>query len=224
MTGFSLKLIAVFSMLLDHTGHVLFPDQLWLRYIGRLSFPIYSFLIVEGFLHTKDLRRYVIRLFLFGVISELPFDLAFYGQVFSWKHQNVFWTLLLGLIAISVMSLIKMENIYIGFLLRLLAAVPFAVTAQLIHSDYRWIGVSMIACMYIFHDFEMPRVASGVFLMLPFFTNSIEYFGSLAFIPLHYYNGRRGGIRSKPLQMMFYLFYPVHLLTLIYIRDNLWIY
>ncbi|MBR1523666.1 MAG: TraX protein, partial [Lachnospiraceae bacterium] len=74
MTGTALKLIAVISMLIDHTGDVLFPGTMWLRYIGRLAFPIYCFLLVEGFFHTKDLRRYMFRLLLFGLISEIPFD------------------------------------------------------------------------------------------------------------------------------------------------------
>ena len=95
MTGLTLKLIAVISMLLDHTGHVLFPGQIWFRYVGRLAFPIYSFLLAEGFFHTKNLKSYMFRLLFFGIISEIPFDLAFYDTVFTFEHQNVFWTLLL---------------------------------------------------------------------------------------------------------------------------------
>lgn len=225
MTGFALKLIAVLSMLLDHTGHILFPGQIWLRYAGRLAFPIYSFLLAEGFLHTKDLRKYMFRLLGFGIVSEIPFDLAFYDTVFTIEHQNVFWTLLLGLIAISVMSMIRFENIYLTYLFRILSVIPFALAAQFMHTDYRWVGVSVIACMYLFHDNEILRVASGTAFMLPFFTNEIEYVGALAFVPLHFYNGRRGikgGITGRIFQIGFYLFYPVHLLVLTYIRYRLW--
>ncbi len=227
MTGLSLKLIAALTMFLDHIGHVLFPGQLWLRYIGRIAFPIYCFLIVEGFLHTRDLRRYMFRLLIFGIISEIPFDLAFYGEIFTVEHQNVFWTLLLGLLAISVMSLIRHKNIYVRWLMQALAAVPFGVCAQLAHTDYRWIGVALIASMYLFRSLEILKVASGAVFMLPFFTNEIEYIGLAAYLPMHFYNGRSGMIRGIPgriLQLAFYIFYPLHLLILIFIRDRIWIY
>ncbi|MBQ7584374.1 MAG: TraX protein [Lachnospiraceae bacterium] len=222
MTGFALKLIAAVTMLIDHTGHVIFPGVMWLRYIGRLSFPIYCFLLVEGFFHTRDLKRYMLRLFIFAVISEMPFDLATCDAVFTLEHQNVFWTLLLGLMAISAMDLIKHESLYLRMLLQAAVLLPFAVTAQLIHSDYRWVGVCLIASMYLFRDLEPMRVATGAFLMLPFFTNEIEYVGVLAYLPMHFYNGRQGGSGSRIQKLGFYIFYPVHLLTLVFIRDKLW--
>ncbi len=111
MSGFLLKLLALVTMLIDHTGHVLFPGVMWMRYIGRLAFPIYCFLLVEGFLHTRDLRKYMGRLAVFAVISEIPFDLAIYGEFFEPAHQNVFITLLFGLMAISIMSIVDVANI-----------------------------------------------------------------------------------------------------------------
>lgn len=227
MTGLALKLIAAASMLIDHTGDVLYPHELWMRYIGRIAFPIFCFLLVEGFLHTKDLRRYMFRLLIFGILSEVPFDLAIYGTVFTIEHQNVYWTLLLGLMAISLMSMVCVENFFLQCLLRSAVAVPFGVAAQLAHTDYRWVGVGLIAGMYIFHDFEILKVASGVFFMLPFFTNEIEYAGVAAFLPIHFYNGRSGmpkGAPGKAVRTAFYLFYPLHLLALAYIRDRAWMY
>ena len=226
MTGLSLKLIAVVAMLIDHIGHVLFPGQMWLRYIGRLAFPIFCFLLVEGFIHTRNLRNYMFRLLIFGIISEVPFDMAIYGTVFTMEAQNVFWTLLLGLIAISLMSMIHQDNFIIKCLLQAAVAVPFGIAAQLMHTDYRWIGIGLIAGMYIFHDLEILKVASGVFFMLPFFTNEIEYVGVAAYLPMHFYNGRSGipkGASGKAVRMVFYVFYPLHLLTLAYIRDRVWI-
>ncbi len=221
MTGFSLKLIAVISMLIDHTGDVLYPGQLWLRYIGRLAFPIYCFLIVEGFLHTRDLKNYMLRLLVFGIISEVPFDLAFCGSFIDFRYQNVFWTLLLGLMAISLMSMVKYDNIYVRYLLQMMIAVPFGIAAQLMHTDYRWIGVGLIASMYIFRDIETLKVGAGIMLMLPVFTNQIEYFGVLSYIPIHFYNGRRG-LENYFSKWLFYLFYPVHLMVLVIIRETLW--
>lgn len=225
MTGLALKIIAALTMFTDHVGHVLFPGHIWFRIIGRIAFPIYCFLIVEGFLHTRDLRRYMFRLLIFGLISEVPFDYAFYGVVFNMEHQNVFWTLLFGLMAVSVMSMIRNDNIYMQYFLQTLVAVPFGAVAQLLHTDYRWPGVALIAGMYMFHDFEYIKVASGAFFMLPFFTNEIELAGLAAFIPIHFYNGKsgmKGGNTGKILRLVWYAFYPLHLLLLIFIKDRIW--
>ncbi len=223
MTGFTLKLIAVISMLIDHTGDVLYPGQLWLRCIGRLAFSIYCFLLVEGFLHTRNLKNYMLRLLAFGIVSEVPFDLAFYSTFIDFDHQNVFWTLLLGLMAISLMSMVKYDSIYLKYLLQIMIAVPFGIVAQLMHADYRWIGVGLIASMYIFHDIEVLKVGAGVILMLPVFTNQIEYFGVLSYMPMHFYNGSRG-LNNQACKWFFYVFYPVHLIVLVIIREILWRY
>ena len=221
MTGFALKLIAVISMLIDHTGDVLYPGQLWLRYIGRLAFPIYCFLLVEGFCHTRNLKNYMLRLLIFGIISEVPFDLAFHESFIDFGHQNVFWTLLLGLMAISLMSMLEYDNIYVRYLLQMMIAVPFGIAAQLMHTDYRWIGIGLIASMYIFHNIEVLKVGAGVVFMLPFFSNQIEYFGVLSYLPIHFYNGRRG-LENGFSKWLFYVFYPVHLMVLVIIRETLW--
>lgn len=220
MTGLILKLIAVVSMLIDHTGYVLFPGQISLRIVGRLAFPIYCFLLVEGFLNTKNLKAYMFRLLGFALVSEIPFDLAFYDEVFYPDYQNVFWTLLFGLMAISLMSLIKIEKPVIRAVLRLAVAVPFGVVAQLIHTDYRWIGVGIISVMYVFHDLEAVRDLCCAVMMLPIFTNQIEFFGLISLIPVHFYNGKRGYLKGAwgyMMQWAFYLFYPVHLLVLHFI-------
>ncbi len=220
MTGTALKLIAVVSMLIDHTGDVLFPGQLWLRYIGRLAFPIYCFLIVEGFIHTRNVMKYMARLLVFGIVSEIPFDLAFFEEISYPGYQNVFWTLLLGLMSIYMMSLVKIEDIRLRIPLQMLICVPFAAIGQLAHTDYRWIGVVLISGMYLFRSVEVLRIATAGIVFLPVFINDIEYFGMLSFIPMHFYNGKRGRT-GKILQWGFYLFYPVHLLTLAFIRDRM---
>nr|MCR5748437.1 conjugal transfer protein TraX [Lachnospiraceae bacterium] len=158
MSGTALKCIAALSMLLDHVGAVLFPEVIWLRYVGRIAFPIYCFLIVEGFFHTRNLAKYMMRLLIFGLISEVPFDLAFHGTVIYTDYQNVFWTLLLGLFAISFMSLVTIKNSILRLLVQILIAVPFGVGAELMHTDYRWIGVAMISIMYLFRRMELIKV------------------------------------------------------------------
>ncbi len=218
MNGTVLKCLAAVSMLLDHIGAVLFPDVIWLRYVGRLAFPIYCFLIVEGFFHTRSLVKYMLRLMFFGLISEVPFDIAFYGTVMYSDYQNVFWTLLLGLMAISFMDLLREIRPLIRIPLQMLIAVPFGITAQLMHTDYRWIGVALIGIMYIFRSVEVVKILGSAVVVLPVFSTSIEYIGLLSFIPLHFYNGKRGF--SHPVtKWAFYLFYPVHLIVLGYIAE-----
>ena len=97
LTSFQLKWIAIFSMAVDHTGALLFPEAMWMRGIGRLAFPIFAFLLAEGYYHTHDVKRYLLRLWLFALISEIPYDLAFQGTLLESGSQNVFFTLGLSL-------------------------------------------------------------------------------------------------------------------------------
>lgn len=118
LSGTALKRIACLSMLLDHIGASLLENGLFrcsaiaprlvgldqlLRLVGRLAFPIYCFLLVEGFLHTHDLKKYALRMLGFALISEGPFDWAFFSGVY-WGHQNVYFTLLLGLLAMKALD------------------------------------------------------------------------------------------------------------------------
>ena len=96
MTEKRAGLSAMATMLVDHMGYVLFPWILWLRCVGRIAFPIFAFQIAEGCIRTHDRRRYALRLLLFAVLTEVPFDLAFNGQVLYLGYQNVLWTLLAG--------------------------------------------------------------------------------------------------------------------------------
>ena len=104
LSAMTLKYIAMATMLVDHMGYVLFPWILWLRCVGRIAFPIFAFQIAEGCIRTHDRRRYALRLLLFAVLSEIPFDLMYGGTWFYPFHQNVIWTLLIGLAGIHLME------------------------------------------------------------------------------------------------------------------------
>lgn len=203
LDSFQLKCIAIVSMALDHTGAVLYPSQIWLRCLGRIAFPIFCFLIVEGFFHTHDVRRYMGRLGVFALISEIPYDLAFRGVPLEYAHQNVFFTLLIG---IGMMVLLERNREWPVKAVILLLAMWLAV---LIRSDYNFRGVLLIFVFYIFHESRWLAVtAGGLWNFL--YQGVIQKYGVLSVLPLALYNGERG----RKMKYFFYIFYPAHLLLL----------
>lgn len=203
LDSFQLKCIAIVSMALDHTGAVLYPSQIWLRCLGRIAFPIFCFLIVEGFFHTHDVRRYMGRLGVFALISEIPYDLAFRGVPLECAHQNVFFTLLIG---IGMMVLLERNREWPVKAVILLLAMWLAV---LIRSDYNFRGILLIFVFYIFHESRWLAVtAGGLWNFL--YQGVIQKYGVLSVLPLALYNGERG----RKMKYFFYIFYPAHLLLL----------
>ena len=179
LTGSSLKKIAMITMLIDHIGACVFERGLLLvdetrndaalfemlrntdrilRLIGRVSFPIFCFLLVEGFLHTHDRKKYALRLFLFALVSEIPFDLAIMGRLFDPVHQNVFFTLLIGLLAMMLCDYFRMQAQPVAQVLVLILAM---VLAWALHTDYGYRGVLLIELLYIFRYDRMKQVVAG---------------------------------------------------------------
>ena len=120
LSSCALHILAMAFMLCDHLWATVVPGNLWLTCVGRLTFPIYAFLIAEGYFHTTNLRRYMLRLFLFALISEIPFNLMCGASFFYPLHQNVLWTLLLGLLLIHWNEHARKKG---GLLRRILTAV-----------------------------------------------------------------------------------------------------
>ena len=217
-SGTALKRLALCSMLLDHLGAScleagLFASpelaagplrtlDLCLRWAGRLAFPIYCFLLVEGFLHTHSLRQYAGRMLAFALVSEVPFDLAFFRTPFYWGHQNVYWTLFLGLCALACLQHFG-ERSALG----ICGALALAVLAELLRTDYGAIGVLLIAALYLTRASRAQQCLLGAVIVW------YELPAPLAFVPVYTYNGQRGRC-SKAEQWAFYLFYPAHLALL----------
>lgn len=201
MTGFQLKLLAMLAMTADHIGAVFFPEIPLLRWIGRLAMPVLCFFIGEGLRHTRSPRRYLLRLTGFALLSELPFDLAFYGGI-EWGHQNVYFTLALGLLALWAIQIRGME----GWLLALTAALA----AELLGCDYGMYGVLLILLLDRFHRARSEQLAAAALLNLAFFGLQTQTLSLIALPLLWLYNGKRG----RDDRRLFYLYYPAHLCVL----------
>ncbi len=217
----TLKILALITMIIDHTGLALFPQYRIMRYIGRLSFPIYCFLIAEGFSHTRNVYKYASRLLAFAIISEIPFNLLVKGQILFAQEQNVFFTLFIGLVVLIFASRTVDASYSAGI------CFIGMITAVLLRTDYSAYGVLMIYCFYKFKDNPLILtiwIAVINFVMGIGGTGSQKY-AALAMIPILLYSGRKtmfGSEKNKLLSQIlkygFYIIYPAHLVALYFIR------
>lgn len=201
--GFTLKWIAVITMIIDHVGMGLFPQYPIMRIIGRFAFPIYCFLLVEGAMHTSNKRKYLTRLLLFALISEIPFNLVLSGTPFYLTRQNIFFTLFLGLAAVFLLES-KMNKVF-----SLSLAVILCFVARFMHVDYGGAGVLFILIFYIFRNYPLMRAFAFVIATMTIY-QGIQWYAILALIPISCYNGKQG----PKMKYFFYLVYPIHLLIL----------
>lgn len=200
---FTLKMIGLVTMLIDHIGMILFPDVILFRIIGRLAFPIFAYVLVEGFCYTKDIHKYMLRLLIFALISEVPFDLATKGKVFSLESQNVMFTLLLGILMLYFY--LKTRSLVGKCMLLIL----FLLIAEFCRVDYSSMGLAMIWVFYLLRDEKLQKTI-GITIINLILMGGVQAFGALAMVPISLHN-RRQGIRAK---WLFGLFYPLHLLAL----------
>ncbi len=220
MTAFQIKLIAIITMTIDHVGLFFFPDVEVLRIIGRLSFPLFAWLIANGAYHTKNIKSYMLRLFVFAFISQVPFWLAFHLIFPVDLGLNIFFTLFLGLVAIYGKQKIKNN---VGWMLLVMLC---SFTALILNTDYGAAGVLSIVGFYVFFN-NLPKLV--VFQMLLFFLfftvpaillytetlqlNIVGLLQPIAVTSLFFiakYN-KKEGLKAK---YLFYFFYPLHLLAI----------
>lgn len=249
MTGFVLKIIAILCMLIDHIAAVfnvsVFPsDVYWtMRYIGRIAFPVFCFLIIEGALHTHDMKRYLLRMGIFALISEIPYNLAFDGSIISSGSTNVFFTLFFGLISIAVhqtlhaggfgtdkaghtksveMRLSQPVQPFIeklcGLPVQIKNIIAFAfMLLCCILSFLLGTDYSFGGVFTIYIMFICRNKALirdvSMIVLLYLFFGRVELYGAVSILLFYFYNGKRGP-NPKWMQYLFYLFYPVHLLIL----------
>ena len=246
-TGTGLKLIAVITMFIDHIGAGIFEkseaaqlaiENFWpwnynsfdniFRAIGRMAFPIYCFMLVEGFFHTKSRLKYAQRLLFIAVISEVPFDMLFRLSYFDFRYNNVLWELLLGLGVLC--GLDYANNKDFSFTEKRWANDGLMVIVMLIgmgigyltHLDYSMSGICCISVMYKYYGTtKKDRLKSFGMgqLMLSLF-NFFELPAFLMLLPMSRYEGHRGR-DSKAMRTFFYFFYPAHIVVLYVIRTLL---
>lgn len=225
LSGSTLKVIAVISMLIDHYAFVFLPDNTdvlfvafghsitlyeFMNGIGRLAFPIFAFLIVEGYLHTHDRKRYGISLALFALLSEIPWDLLHGNSFFIISTQNVFFTLFLGYLAICMLEKYREQPQYQAVWL-----ISLLIVSIFLHADYGCSGYCFILFMYVMRKYELIRAVIGCGFL------ASRWKAGLAFIPIALYNGQRGFIRGKVAKYCFYLIYPIHILILYLLKNGL---
>lgn len=228
----SLHIMGMIFMLCDHLWGTIVPGNDWLTCIGRLTFPIFAFLIVEGYFHTRNLKKYVQRLLLFAVLSEIPFNLAMGSSVIYPIHQNVLWSFLIaiGLIHWNEKAkasrklwkriLVGCVTVILGYILGIVTMVDFyhaGILTVLVFYFFRqgkwWSYIGQFACLW-YINMEM---LGGFSYMITFMGQTLfvprQGFALLALIPIWLYRGKKG-YHSKWLQYFNYAFYPVHLLIL----------
>ncbi|MEL7605419.1 hypothetical protein SDC9_58002 [bioreactor metagenome] len=205
-----LKAVALATMIIDHYGAIFHSGENIYRIIGRIAFPVYCFLLVEGYFHTSNVKKYGKRLLLFAFISEIPFDLAFYGNV-GFAHQNIFFTLFIGLSAIYFLE--KKEQKY-NFDKRSLVIAAAGILALVLSVDYSIMGVIYILSFYFTRNFSKKRqllYMAVIMLFTNLMSSPLQQFSLLALPFIYFYNGEPG-LKNKFLQIMFYAAYPLHLL------------
>lgn len=236
----SVKSIAILMMLIDHfaatilyslivdRGYKEYADLYYFcRYIGRVAFPIFCYILVEGFIHTKNLEKYIKRMLLFAFISEVPFDMAIKGVFLEFSHQNVFFTLALGLIAIWFIEY-SFNNFRYDDPIRIAGAwcgvsICCAITYYA-KTDYALIGVIIVVLIYLFRNAPVIPCFIGPVLLIVweyikyYGENRTRYFEIASFLAvpiLLMYNGKRGHLKIK---WLFYIIYPLHLFIIGLVR------
>lgn len=234
LTANMLRTIAVLLMLSDHIWATAMSFGDWMTYIGRMAFPIFAFQIAEGFVHTKNFKKYALRLLGFAIVAEIPFNFFYSSRFFNPYHQNVLFTLLLGLLAIKVIDGIKKDRSGKNIALSVLYLLLILLASVIGFVDYGHLGMLTVVMFYLMRDFPfawLGQLVGMILLNITFFEGLVfpveilgktfeipsQGFAVFALIPIWLYGGRKGK-SSKALQYGFYAFYPVHMIVLYLIK------
>ena len=239
ITSFALHILAMLFMLCDHLWATLLTSQDWLTWVGRIAFPLFAFMLAEGFSHTRDRKKYAKRLLIFALISELPFNLMLSGSLIYPLHQNVMFTFLLAIAAMSICEKIRKRFSRLpGILLCLLTTLGFYFAGFITFVDYYGYGILTVLVFYFTHTAASDTrnrklLAAAVQLLALYFINCDLMGGlvtpitvggleiiipqqgmALLSLPLIWlYKGKQGPY-NKGIRLLYYSFYPAHILIL----------
>lgn len=232
LTSFDLHLLAMGLMLCDHICLALMPDRVCMTCVGRLAFPIFAFLVAEGFVRTRSRARYARRLLVFALVSEVPFDLLAAGRPVYPFHQNVLWTFLIALGCMQLLEWAKADSrpaarlvvsagtVLVGFLAGTAFMVDYfgpGVWTVLVFYFFRGDGwrqrLGQLLCLLFLNGWllggpSLTAALGPLMLVLP-----IQAFAVLALPFIWLYRGRQGP-HGRAVRWLFYGFYPAHLLVL----------
>lgn len=231
LSTFALKNIAIVTMLIDHIAIAFFRNfpeiYIAMRIVGRLSFPLFCFVLTEGFFHTKNRKSYALRLLIFALISEIPYN-KFGGNYLDLSRQNVMFTLLIGFLAIWTIDAIENNRVkypkaikrkirvdILNIILEIIVVVICLLVAGFMRTSYSYSGVLLILCFYESYESRFRQAMSNVIFNMGMYNFSAQWFGIFSAIPIALYNGKSGRKKGK---YLFYLFYPVHLLILVALK------
>ena len=230
-TSFSLHIMAMVFMLCDHLWGTVVSGNDWLTCIGRLTFPLYAFMLVEGYFHTRSLKKYVYRLLIFALISEIPFDLAMGSSVFYPVHQNVLWSFLISIGLIHINEKVKDKRLWrriltgaatvcVGYVVGLVTFVDYyhaGILTVLVFYFFRgkswWRCLGQLVCLWYINVEMLGGLSYEISILGQIHFLPRQSFALLALIPIWMYRGKQG-YHSKALQYGYYVFYPLHLLIL----------
>lgn len=223
LSSFMLRALALAAMVVDHAGLALFPGAPLFRCVGRLAFPLYCFLLVQGYAHTQDLRAYGRRLLLLALISEIPFDWLIFGRAACAMEQNVVFSLLLGLLALHAADAYAERPLPAS-----LCLLAVFITSMLARVSYGWLGVALCLSFYRTQGSRRNQALS-VLLLEGLYCLSLALSGvkaswvltslcaMFAAVPIFLYSGRKG-LRCRALTFLFYAAYPAHIIALLILR------
>jgi len=206
--------MAIMLMIIDHIGLFLMGDTFLLRAVGRLAFPMFVYLLLDGYKRTRNLKKYARRLILFWAISEVPYCIVFGYKL--WEAQNIFLTLLACLATFVVM-----DRDYLSPYKKGILVVCLAISATMLHMEYGWYAIVLAVILYNYNAEEMAlnmvliMLAGTIYSAMDSNRFPIQLFAGLSVL---FFPAQNEFVPSKrppiAVSAMCYLFYPAHLIFL----------
>ncbi len=233
LSSLALHILAMLFMLCDHLWATVIPGNEWLTWIGRLAYPIFAFCIAEGYFYTKNFKKYLLRLLIFALVTEIPFNLVTGGGAFYPFHQNVLWTFLLSLLCLKSIDKIrqKQKKRWLAILFMALTVLGFYFAGFVLFVDYYGYGILTVVMFYLLRGERWYHkllqfaglfiincvMIKGQFIPISLFSWELELhvqsFAILSYPLILLYHGKKGP-KNKIIQYLCYAFYPAHLLIL----------